>query len=63
MAEPKYKNVLLKLSGEVLAGGDRWGLDPVFLSRISSEVKSVEKAGVRLGLMVGGGNIVRGARS
>jgi len=63
MAKPKYENVLLKLSGEVLAGGDRWGLDPVFLSRISTEVKTVEEAGVRLGLMVGGGNVVRGARS
>jgi uridylate kinase len=61
MAKPKYESVLLKLSGEVLAGNRTRGFDPVFLSRISSEIRSAVKQGVRLGIMVGGGNIARGA--
>ncbi|MFQ5906486.1 MAG: UMP kinase [bacterium] len=63
MAKPKYGNALLKLSGEVLAGSRTQGFDPVFLSRMSSEIRSVVGTGVRLGLMVGGGNIARGAVS
>jgi uridylate kinase len=61
MTEPKYRSVLLKLSGEVLAGSGTGGSDPRFLSRISKEIKSVVDLGVTLGMMVGGGNIVRGA--
>jgi len=61
MTSPKYGNVLLKLSGEVLAGSGTGGFDPRFLSRISKEIKSVVDDGVTVGMMVGGGNIVRGA--
>jgi uridylate kinase len=61
MTKPKYGSVLLKLSGEVLAGSGTGGFDPHFLSRISKEIKSVVEEGVSVGMMVGGGNIVRGA--
>ena len=56
MTRPKYGNVLLKLSGEVLAGSGTGGFDPHFLSRISKEIKSVVDDGVTVGMMVGGGN-------
>jgi uridylate kinase len=61
MPEPRYGRVLLKLSGEVLAGSRDGGFDPLFLSRISLEIKSVTDEGIALGLMIGGGNILRGA--
>lgn len=60
--EPKYRRVLLKLSGEALAGEQGYGLDPVVLSRISEEIKELASAGVEVALVVGGGNIWRGAR-
>ncbi len=61
MPEPRYGRVLLKLSGEVLAGNSGGGFDPFFLSRISAEIKSVADEGVAMGVMVGGGNVLRGA--
>lgn len=61
MAKPKYGRVVLKLSGEVLAGGSTGEFNPGFLCRISEEIKSLTDEGVCVGLMVGGGNIVRGA--
>jgi len=55
-----YKRVLLKLSGEALAGQFDQGLDPKVLSYIAGEVASVQKAGVAVAIVVGGGNFVRG---
>lgn len=60
--QPKYHRVLLKLSGEALAGDQGHGLDPVVLRRISLEIKELTKAGIQVALVVGGGNIWRGAR-
>ncbi|MBI4540327.1 MAG: UMP kinase [Gemmatimonadetes bacterium] len=59
--ELKYRRVLLKLSGEALAGELGFGIDPPVVDRITDEVKAVHRMGVALGLVIGGGNIVRGA--
>jgi uridylate kinase len=60
MAKPFYKRVLLKLSGEALAGEQRYGIDPVVITTIANEVKEVVMCGVQLALVIGGGNIFRG---
>jgi len=60
MAEPKYKRILLKLSGEALMGGRRTGIDAETLSAIADEIVAVHKAGVQIAIVVGGGNIFRG---
>lgn len=57
-----YKRVLLKLSGEQLAGKHEHGIDPEFAAWIADEVKQVEDSGMQVVIMVGGGNIVRGAQ-
>ena len=57
----KYPRVLLKLSGEALAGGQGFGIDPPVVERLSEDVMAVHGMGVGLGLVIGGGNIVRGA--
>jgi uridylate kinase len=56
----KYRTVLLKISGEALAGERGFGIDPPVVDRLTDEVMNVHKMGVSLGLVVGGGNIVRG---
>ena len=57
---PKYKRVLLKLSGEALMGPDQFGINRATLSGIVQEIKSMLDLGVELGVVVGGGNIFRG---
>ncbi|MDR1377519.1 MAG: UMP kinase [Synergistaceae bacterium] len=57
---PRYKRVLLKLSGEVLAGGEHFGLDFDVMRRIGEEVSAVYKTGTNLCMVVGGGNMLRG---
>lgn len=52
--------VLIKLSGEALAGNIGWGLDPTVLRYIAGEIVAVHKAGVEVGVVVGGGNFIRG---
>lgn len=61
MAELKYPRALVKVSGESLAGDQGFGIEPELVDRLVLEVEKVHEAGVRLGLVVGGGNIVRGA--
>jgi uridylate kinase len=63
MAEnrPIYKRVLINFSGEALLGGQPYGIDPDFLTRIRSEVVELSRMGVEVALVVGGGNIFRGA--
>ena len=56
-----YRRILLKLSGEALMGNGDYGIDPDVLTRIASEVKEVRALGVQLGIVIGGGNIFRGA--
>ncbi|MDR3265592.1 MAG: UMP kinase, partial [Synergistaceae bacterium] len=57
---PRYERVLLKLSGEVLAGDKHFGLDFETVRRIGEEVAAVHDAGVALSMVVGGGNMLRG---
>jgi len=61
VAAPAYKRVLLKLSGEALAGEKDFGFDFTVVDRLADEVYGVYDMGVSLGLVIGGGNIVRGA--
>jgi len=56
----RYRRILLKLSGEVLAGHGSFGIDPERVAALAAEVAEVAKAGVEIGLVVGGGNFFRG---
>ena len=58
--KPAYGRILLKLSGESLAGADRYGISAEVLKDYASEIKSVVELGVQVGVVVGGGNIFRG---
>ncbi len=58
--EPRYKRVLLKLSGEVLMGEQHFGIDPELVRRIAAEIMDVHAMGVQIGIVIGGGNIFRG---
>ncbi|MDO8959815.1 MAG: UMP kinase [Rhodocyclaceae bacterium] len=57
---PRYKRILLKLSGEALMGNDAYGINRETLGRIVGEIKSVTDLGVEVGVVIGGGNIFRG---
>ena len=57
----KYQRILLKLSGEALMGDEDYGIDPKVLDRLAREIIEVSKAGVQVGVVIGGGNIFRGA--
>jgi uridylate kinase len=57
---PKYQRILLKLSGEVLAGGQGFGIDTARVYALAEEIAEVAAAGVQIGLVVGGGNFFRG---
>lgn len=61
--EPKYKRVLLKLSGEALAGDKKMGLDNPTVTEICKSIKKCSDAGVEIGIVVGGGNYWRGRTS
>jgi len=60
MANPPYRRVLLKISGEALMGRLEYGMDPAMVDRIAAEVKSVHALGGQVCVVVGGGNIFRG---
>jgi len=57
---PKYRRVLLKLSGEALMGDQGFGIDPQIVQRIASEIREIHKLGVEIAVVIGGGNIFRG---
>ncbi|RLA30448.1 MAG: UMP kinase [Gammaproteobacteria bacterium] len=57
----RYRRILLKLSGEALAGGGDGGIDAAVLARISGEIGELVRDGVEVGLVIGGGNIFRGS--
>ena len=61
--ELKYKRVLLKLSGEALAGENKFGLDYKVITDICNSIKKCADAGVEMGIVVGGGNFWRGRSS
>src|SRR5512138_3085584 len=58
--KPKYKRILLKLSGEALMGDGKYGISPKTLATIAHDVKDVVDLGVEVALTIGGGNIFRG---
>ena len=60
---PKYKRILLKLSGEALAGESRFGIDRDAVSRIAGEIVEASRTGVEFGVVVGGGNFFRGVQA
>jgi len=60
MSEPKFRRILLKLSGEALMGDDAYGINPRMLGSIVAEIKAVADLGVEIGVVIGGGNIFRG---
>ena len=61
MTDPVYRRILLKLSGEALLGDADYGIDPVVLRRLATEVHALIDRGVEVALVIGGGNIFRGA--
>ncbi len=60
MANPRFKRILLKLSGEVLMGDQSFGIDPETVARVAAEVKAARDTGLELCLVIGGGNNFRG---
>ena len=63
MPETAYQRVLLKLSGEVLAGEEGFGIDPAKATQLAGEVKSIHDLGIDIGLVIGAGNIFRGMQA
>lgn len=59
--KPIYKRILLKLSGEALKGSEGFGIDECMLDRLAQEVKELVNLGIQVGIVIGGGNIFRGA--
>ena len=62
MTNLKYKRMLVKFSGEALTGQHDFGVDPAVIAELSAELVSLQQAGVELGVVVGGGNLFRGAQ-
>jgi uridylate kinase len=60
-AEPHFKRILLKLSGEALLGKEDYGIDPIIVSNLAKEIIEIAKLGIQIGVVIGGGNIFRGA--
>ncbi len=60
MGRSKYGRILLKLSGEALAGEQKYGIDPLTITSIAAEIKEVVALGTQVALVIGGGNIFRG---
>jgi uridylate kinase len=60
-ADSAYKRILLKLSGEALLGGEDYGIDPAIIHRIATEISDVSELGIQIAVVIGAGNIFRGA--
>ena len=60
MTSPKYKRILVKLSGEALIGDQNFGISPDMINYVAGEIRSVYDLGVHIAIVVGGGNIFRG---
>jgi uridylate kinase len=60
MNQSPYKRILLKLSGEILAGNKGYGIDPDVLSKICNKIIKIKESGTQIGIVIGGGNIFRG---
>ena len=61
--ELRYKRVILKITGEVLAGERQYGIDPATVARFVEEIREVHELGCEIALVIGGGNILRGAEA
>ena len=61
MSQLAYRRILLKLSGEALMGGEDYGIDPKVINRLAAEIIETQQAGAEIGVVIGGGNIFRGA--
>lgn len=59
--EPAYRRILLKMSGEALQGDSQSNIDPAVLDRMADEISQVRQLGVQIGIVIGGGNLFRGA--
>ena len=62
MAEPKYRRVVVKLSGEALSGPEKFGVHQATIDRFAADLVAAHKLGIGLGVVVGGGNVLRGAQ-
>jgi uridylate kinase len=62
-AKPRFKRILLKLSGEALAGEQGYGIDPAVLERIAQEIQTIHDLDVEVAIVIGGGNIFRGIQA
>ncbi len=60
---PKYRRILLKLSGEILAGDGKFGISSVIINKLVEDIKSVHELGIQIGIVIGGGNIFRGVQA
>ncbi len=60
MPKPKYKRILLKLSGETFLGNREYGIDPNFVISLAKRIKAIQDLGIEVAIVVGGGNIFRG---
>ncbi|MCX6640088.1 MAG: UMP kinase [bacterium] len=63
MSKPFYSRILLKLTGEVMAGAKKGGIDPAEVRRIAMEIKEIQELGVQIAIVIGGGNIFRGLQA
>jgi uridylate kinase len=63
MSEVRYKRILLKLSGEILAGEKGGGIDSTTINQLCDQIKEVSEMGVQVGVVIGGGNIFRGVQA
>ena len=59
--QPQFRRIMLKLSGEALMGEADYGIDPKMIGRLAEEIIEVQRAGIQIGVVIGGGNIFRGA--
>ncbi|MFL2434007.1 MAG: UMP kinase, partial [Vicinamibacterales bacterium] len=60
MTTPAYRRVLLKVSGESLVGEHDYGIDPEVANQLANEIATVQKEGIEIAIVIGGGNIFRG---
>jgi len=60
MTKPRFKRVLLKISGEALAGDQSYGIEPHFLDAVAKQIVELARSGVEIAIVIGGGNIFRG---
>ena len=60
MPEPRYRRIMVKLSGEALMGNQSFGIEPAVVRKIAGEIAAVAELGVEIAVVVGGGNIIRG---